>query len=533
MKKQRKQPKPGKIVFAVLFGILFLLGVTILSLSVWYSKNFGVSFKEFIYTVLSPLKGTGEGTVVQIVNAALPYVIAAAALYILICIPLFLREPIRRIVRDIKLKRKNRTQYQIEREDRIKNDTRRPARFALQKKFRRVGAGAILLLLVFSLTFAVIVLGIPDYLLLLRQKTTIYEDHYVSPKDVKIEANGKPKNIIWLYMESMETAAASVEDGGIKKNNLIPNLTALARENLFFSDQTDGKLGGFYSPVGTGWTVAALLASTSGVPFSFELGENGHNRMIYREKFASGLTTFGDVLAEKGYRQEFLCGSDARFAGRDHYFTQHGNFKIYDLYTARKTGAIASDYFDGWWGFEDYILYDIAKSEILELAASGEPFNFTFLTVDTHHSYGHLCPNCAEQPRSRLERVLSCADRLAADFVQWFTEQDFYEDTLLVITGDHPRMDTGLADPDRQASIYNCLINSAATPAQSTEGRVFTTMDLFPTVLTAMGFTIEGDRLGLGVNLFSELPTLSEEYGYEWLDTEIQKFSSYYLLHFS
>ncbi len=110
MKKQRKQPKPGKIVFAVLFGILFLLGVTILSLSVWYSKNFGVSFKEFIYTVLSPLKGTGEGTVVQIVNAALPYVIAAAALYILICIPLFLREPIRRIVRDIKLKRKNRTQ---------------------------------------------------------------------------------------------------------------------------------------------------------------------------------------------------------------------------------------------------------------------------------------------------------------------------------------------------------------------------------------------------------------------------------------
>lgn len=533
MKKHSKQPKPGKIGFAVLFGILFLLGVTILSLSIWYSKNFGVSFKEFLYTVLSPLKGTGEGTVEQIVDAALPYVIAAAVLYILVCIPLFLRDPVRQIVHDVRLKRKNRIRYRIEREDRLKNDERRPSRFALQRKLRKVFAGAILMLLVFSLTFAVIVLGIPEYLLLLRQKTTIYEDHYVSPDEVKIEANGKTKNVIWLYIESMETAAASVEDGGIKKTNLIPNLTAIARENVFFSDQTDGKLGGFYSPIGTGWTVAALLASTSGVPFSFELGENGHNSMVYRQKFASGLTTFGDVLETKGYRQEFLCGSDVRFAGRDLYYTQHGNYEIYDLYTARRTGAVAPDYFDGWWGFEDYILYDVAKSEILKLAESGEPFNFTFLTVDMHHSYGHLCPLCENQSKSRLERVILCADRQAAEFVKWFTEQDFYEDTLLVITGDHPRMDTGLSDPDRPASVYNCLINSAVTPAGSTEGRVFTTMDLFPTVLAAMGFTIEGDRLGLGVNLFSELQTLPEEYGYKWFETEIRKFSSYYLLHFS
>ena len=36
------------------------------------------------------------------------------------------------------------------------------------------------------------------------------------------------------------------------------------------------------------------------------------------------------------------------------------------------------------------------------------------------------------------------------------------------------------------------------------------------------------DRLGLGTNLFSDLPTLTEEYGYEFLDEELQKRSEYY-----
>jgi len=533
----KKQPKPGKIVFAVLFGILFLLAVVILALGIWYGANFTTSFKEFVYTMFSPLKGTGGGTVKQIVDSSLIYVIIAAAVYIVLCIPLFLRSRNDFYFRNRRRKRNDPFGYRIEREGWLDSDERKPVlkRYARQKKLRRIGATAILILLVFSLGFGVIVLGIPEYISLLGQETKIYEEHYVSPNDVAIEANGKPKNVIWLYMESMETAAASKADGGLRPTSLIPELTALARENIFFSDQTDGKLGGFYSPIGTGWTIAALLSTTSGVPYSFDLGDNFHNGMSSREKFATGLTVLGDVLEEKGYQQEFLCGSDVRFAGRDLYYTQHGNFKIYDFFTARKTGAIAPDYYDEWWGFEDYILYEIAKSEILSLAESGEPFNFTFLTVDTHHSHGHVCPLCEKKSGSTISKVVSCADHQAAEFVKWCTEQDFFEDTLIVLTGDHPRMDKDLADPsgERQPSVYNCFINSAVTPTRSTEGRVFTAFDIFPTVLAAMGFEIEGNRLGLGVNLFSDLPTLGEEYGYEWLETEIRKFSSYYLWHFS
>ena len=47
-----------------------------------------------------------------------------------------------------------------------------------------------------------------------------------------------------------------------------------------------------------------------------------------------------------------------------------------------------------------------------------------------------------------------------------------------------------------------------------------------------MGFTIQGDRLGLGTNLFSWEPTLEEQYGRQWLDDQLQKTSIFYEEHF-
>ena len=58
--------------------------------------------------------------------------------------------------------------------------------------------------------------------------------------------------------------------------------------------------------------------------------------------------------------------------------------------------------------------------------------------------------------------------------------------------------------------------------------RQFGTFDLYPTTLAAMGVEIEGDRLALGTNLFSDKKTLTEEFGYEYLVEELQKQSDFY-----
>jgi phosphoglycerol transferase len=115
--------------------------------------------------------------------------------------------------------------------------------------------------------------------------------------------------------------------------------------------------------------------------------------------------------------------------------------------------------------------------------------------------------------------------------VQWIQAQDFYENTTIVIVGDHTTMDsnyitvTGAEGFNRKA--YATIINSAVEDT-NTEQRSFSALDMYPTTLAALGATVEGDRLGLGVNLFSGLPTLCEEWDAAALDEELMKDSTYY-----
>ena len=51
---------------------------------------------------------------------------------------------------------------------------------------------------------------------------------------------------------------------------------------------------------------------------------------------------------------------------------------------------------------------------------------------------------------------------------------------------------------------------------------------MFPTTLAALGVEIEGDRLGIGTNLFSDVETLTEKYGYDKVEEELCKRSEFY-----
>ena len=71
------------------------------------------------------------------------------------------------------------------------------------------------------------------------------------------------------------------------------------------------------------------------------------------------------------------------------------------------------------------------------------------------------------------------------------------------------------------------LINSVVEPVNN-KNRLFSTIDMYPTMLVAMGASIEGNRLGLGTNLFSDKKTIMEEIGFNELNNEVQKTSRFY-----
>ena len=62
-----------------------------------------------------------------------------------------------------------------------------------------------------------------------------YEKEYVNPAKVKMTFPKEKKNLIYIFMESMESSYADKEDGGTMDDNYIPNLTKLAKENINFS----------------------------------------------------------------------------------------------------------------------------------------------------------------------------------------------------------------------------------------------------------------------------------------------------------
>jgi len=88
-------------------------------------------------------------------------------------------------------------------------------------------------------------------------------------------------------------------------------------------------------------------------------------------------------------------------------------------------------------------------------------------------------------------------------------------------------MQPGFYDEIENRTIYNAIINSPIH-SNNTKNREFSAFDMYPTTLAAIGVNIEGDRLGLGTNLFSNKKTLIEELGYKKFNEELKKKSFYY-----
>ena len=495
-------------ILTALALVCFILGTLILVLTDWYTAKFNTSFAGLLFTLMTPMKGVGGGFWEVFTGAILPPTAIAVAAYLLLLV--WFRGTRLHEAAEKKLKLLQKTEK---------------ARNIIGKILICAG----FLTLAAALVFSWVKLNVSDYVRTRSAQTKIYEEYYVDPNSVEVTAPAEKPNVIWLVLESMETTYASREEGGMQDANYMPNLTKLANGNISFSNTE--KLGGLHATNNTNWTMAALFAGTSGLPFGFPVDQNSMNK--YTE-FAPEIIAMGDILKRDGYVNEFLCGSDAAYGGRKLYFEQHGAYGIYDLFTARENGDIPSDYYV-FWGYEDRHLFRIAKQELTRLYEAGEPFNLTMLTVDAHHLGGYTCEECGDEYPDRTANVIACTDRQVGEFIEWCKAQPFYEDTVIIITGDHPRMDTFLTEgvDYQDRTIYNCFLNARKTPEGGTVNRTSVMMDLYPTMLSAMGYTIEGDRLGLGTDLFSAAETLAEQMGCDELNEEVSKYSEYFVNHFA
>ena len=272
-----------------------------------------------------------------------------------------------------------------------------------------------------------------------------------------------------------------------------------------------------------------MVSQTSGVPLKISIGENDYGR---HKTFLPGAYSLGEILEKNGYTNYLLLGSDSEFGGRKLYFESHGNYNIWDYTSAIEENRMKeSDRV--WWGYSDNDLFKYAKEQLSEISQKNEPFNYTILTVDTHFTDGYVCNDCENEFEDQYSNVIRCSSKKVAEFVDWLKIQPFYENTTIIISGDHITMQSDIEELAsknnyNERTVYNAIINSAIQNTETTKNRRFFTMDMYPTTLASIGAKIEGERLGLGTNLFSETQTLAEKYGENLVREELQKKSIFY-----
>lgn len=461
--------------------IIFIICVYALFAIRWSVRTFDVkSINEMIYHLVVPCDGTDSGVYKDLFKETVPGTLLVTGLGAL----LFHFTPLKIIY-----------QYQMV--------------FAV-------------VFIIFTIVLALIIYHIPSYLFYLIQKTNLYEKYYKDPQDVQLEF-AKKRNLIHIYLESVENTYSSYENGGQEKIDYMKELAEMCKKNINFSHHKT--MGGAKTIEGTQWTIGSMVAQEAGIPLFINLSKKYDNNSQY----LPGCTTIGELLKKQGYFTELLQGSDANFGCTSNFYKQHGDFYIADYDEMKRRGKLPEDYLV-FWGFEDKKLFEFAKEDLKNLSQKDQPFFLELVTIDTHTPDGYVCENCRHDYEKQYANVIACQSEQVSEFVEWCQMQDWYDNTTIVITGDHNSMSKKFfdkLDTNYIRTPYNCFINSAVD-TKFAKNRDFAIFDFYPTILASMGVKIEGERLGLGTNLFSGKKTIMEEIGYKKLNREVKKRSKYY-----
>lgn len=500
---QNKKVLVGNYITGIFSAIFLFLAILLPVSTIWGMSHFqDLTIDQVVYHLLEPMEGADEGQIVAYLEKALtPTILYWLAVLILSYFLLF-------AVKKIKRSAPHHTNFKLG-----------------WRRFFLVLSSVFIFL--FGITFSLSKFGFKEVKTYFFDKSEIYEKHYADPKKAAITFPEEKRNLIYIFVESLETTYFQKELGGATKENIMPNLTALAEEEGTINFSHTKQLGGAYQLPGIGFTLGGMVAETGGIPVITQINANEYGEE--KKELFPGAVAIGDILNQEGYQQTLLLGSEANFAGRDKYFKGHGNYQIVDYNSLKKEKRIPEDYYI-WWGIEDKKLFPIAKEEVTKLADNGQPFNFTMLTADTHFPDGYLDETNPFTFDDQYKNVVAYSDEMIGDFVNWIRQQPFYQNTTIIISGDHLSMGGKYFDKlgtDYQRTVTSLIINSPIQPTKEKE-REFSTLDFYPTTLASLNAKIKGERLGLGTNLFSSEKTLMEELGFNYLSQQIPMRSDYY-----
>lgn len=343
-----------------------------------------------------------------------------------------------------------------------------------------------------------------------------FGEHYVYPQTIKIAPinnNIKPKNLVLIYVESLEDSYKNPATFG---RNLLSSL-----------DKVKGVSFSHYKQApGTNWTIAGITATQCGLPLKNVSLYDGNNQGENIKSFLPNAVCLGDVLHDAGYHNVYMGGDALKFSGKGKFFQDHHYDEVYGREELKKN-LTASEM--NYWGLYDDDLLVLVKAKLKSLHAQSQPFNLTFTTIDTHGPNGHFSKYCKSRGVTEFKGVVECTSNQVSNFITFMKKNDYLKDTNVVILGDHLAMYNPVhqeLDHTKERYIFNRFISN--TPITKNRENILH-FDLFPTILEFIGFQVEGGQLGLGFSGISQNTPLPTATIYEDMNKDLLNNSEKYL----
>lgn len=322
------------------------------------------------------------------------------------------------------------------------------------------------------------------------------KSNYAEP-DPQYFGLAEGKNVIYIHLESIQEFIIDYELNG---QEVTPFLNSLTRDqNTFYFDN-------FFHQTSQGKTADAefmLENSLYGLPKGSAFSMKGHN--TYQAAPA--------ILGQKGYTSAVFHGNTGSFWNRDVIYKSLGFDRFYD-----------SEYYD--MNEEDVVNYGLKdkpffKQSMPLLQALEQPFYAKFITLTNHYPFTldpeeatiekHTTGDYSVDNYFQTARYL---DESLKQFFAYLKESGLYEDTMVVMYGDH----YGISDNHNRAmsevlgtevgAFENAQLQRVPLfihipgAEGSVQHQYGGQIDLLPTVLHLLGVDTK-EYVHMGTDLFS------------------------------
>ncbi|MDH4140712.1 MAG: LTA synthase family protein, partial [Coriobacteriia bacterium] len=298
---------------------------------------------------------------------------------------------------------------------------------------------------------------------------------------------GAGKNLIVIQLESIQAFSVGIEVGG---SPVTPNMDKLAEEGWYFPNT--------YFQAGLGNTSdVEFMMNTSLYPRAdLSAGEASRGRIM------PGLPR---ILEAQGYRSVAFHANEVAYWDRDVMYPALGFDEFYDVEYIGSNDVVGL-------GASDEVLFEKAMPVLEEAYDAETPFFAMFITLTPHHPFDIPAAKRRLELPGHFEgtvagKYLQCVnyeDWCVGQFVEDLKRIGAYEDSVIVIYGDHFGMDPKRMTDEDSAVLEEILGRPYALTdkfnvpflihvpgvAGTTVERTVGQMDMMPTAADIMGLDL-------------------------------------------